>query len=182
MNKWILLLSLWVGVIFTAKAESTASAPLTQDQKTTKEIMELEKQVSALAAKINVKEASVNQLIAQKQTETDSAKVAEIIKLLQQEHRELQGLIKDHAAQLGVLKYRYPERGVAVQRKYKRFDSKSLEEMEKTIGLEGHLRQAREKVKKVYGEETSSARKPATAESEKKTSESQILSPTVISK
>lgn len=159
-----------------------AAAPAPQDQKAVKELMELEKQVTTTGAKITAKDASVKDLIRQKQLEKDPQKLTEIIKLLQQEHKDLNALIKEHATQLGVLQYRYPERGVSLQRKYKRFNSKSLEEMEKSIGLEGHLSRSREKVRKVYGVEEPKAKKNDELQENSVPQKDSILSPATISK
>jgi hypothetical protein len=165
--------------LFAEEAEKPAEAPV-ESSRAAIELMALEKQVAATAAKVAGKEASVMSLIKQKKAETDPAKVAETIKLLQQEHNDLKQLIKEHDQQLTVLKYRFPERGSTYDRKYKRFSSKSLEQMEQAVGVEKHLYDARKKVKKVYGVDTKNTGKQP--ESETKTQQNSILNPTVISK
>lgn len=152
------------------------------EQKSSKELMELEKQISTTAAKITAKNSSVTELIKQKQHETNPEKLAETIKLLQQEHRELNALIKEHSTQVGILQYRYPERGISLQRKYKRFNAKSLEEMEKSLGLEGHLKRSRDKINRVYGVDTSKPKTNVKTTTETKTDKESILGPTTISK
>ncbi len=165
--------------VFAEEAEKPAEVPV-ESSRAANELMALEKQVAATAAKVAGKEASVMSLIKQKKVETDPEKVAETIKMLQQEHNDLKQLIKEHDQQLTVLKYRFPERGSTYDRKYKRFSSKSLEQMEQAVGVEKHLYDARKKVKKVYGVDTrSTGKKP---ESESKTQQNSILNPTVISK
>lgn len=165
----------------TNKAE-VPEAPVTPEQKATKELMDLEKQISTTSAKITAKNTSVTDLIKQKQTETDPEKLAEILKLLQQEHRELNTLIKEHSTQVGVLQYRYPERGLSLQRKYKRFNAKSLEEMEKSLGLEGHLKRSRDRINRVYGVDTSKPKANSKNKQETKSDKESILGPTTISK
>lgn len=172
----VLLTSL---ALFAEEAEKPAEVPV-ESSRAANELLALEKQVAATAAKVAGKEASVMSLIKQKKAETDPAKVAETIKLLQQEHNDLKQLIKEHDSQLTVLKYRFPERGSTYDRKYKRFSSKSLEQMEQAVGVEKHLYDARKKVKKVYGTDVKkTGQKP---QSEKKTQQNSIINPTVISK
>lgn len=189
MNKFLAII-LSLSLFSVVKAEEPqdeakkeeAQEPATPEQKSTKELMELEKQISTTAAKITAKNSSVTELIRQKQSETDPEKLAQIIKLLQQEHRELNTLIREHSTQVGVLQYRYPERGVSKQRKYKRFNAKSLEEMEKSMGLEGHLKRSRDKINRVYGVDTSKPKKNGPAKKESKADKESILAPTTISK
>lgn len=186
MNKTILFLLMFCHLTYglaEEKKEQTAEVETgaQPDQKSAKELMDLEKQVSAIAAKIAAKETSVRDLIRQKQAETDPEKLPEIIKLLQQEHRDLGQLIKEHGAQMGILNYRFPERGVSVKRKYKRFDSRSLDDMEKSIGLEGHLNRSRDKVNHVYGYEGQEKKNTRSVENPNKSKDA-ILSPTTLSK
>jgi len=161
------------------EAEKPVEVPV-ESSRAANELLALEKQVAATGAKVTGKEASVLSLIEQKKVEADPAKVAEIIKLLQQEHNDLKQLIKEHDSKLTVLKYRFPERGSTFDRKYKRFSSKSLEQMEQAAGVEKQLHDARKKVKKVYGIDTrNTSQKPG---SETKTQQNSITLPTVISK
>ncbi|MFN8792329.1 MAG: hypothetical protein ACK5Y2_12820 [Bdellovibrionales bacterium] len=172
----------WISVASEAAPEATENPAEAspQDQKSGKDLLELEKQIATISAKITAKEASIKDLLIQKQNEKDPEKLSEIIKLLQQEHRELSTLIREHSTQLGVLNYRYPEKGVTQQRKYKRFSSKSLEEMEKSLGLEGHLSRSREKVRKVYG--VQSQKPPKGATPKPSADKDSLLNPSTISK
>lgn len=165
--------------VFAEEAEKSPEVPV-ESSRAAIELQALEKQVAATAAKVAGKEASVMSLIKQKKVETDPAKVAETIKLLQQEHNDLKQLIKEHDSQLTVLKYRFPERGSTYDRKYKRFSSKSLEQMEQAVGVEKHLLDSRKKVKKVYGIDIQNTEKKS--ESESINQKNSILNPTVISK
>jgi len=172
----------WISMASEAAPEAAEnpSEASAQDQKSGKELLELEKQVATISAKITAKEASIKDLLIQKQGEKDPERLSEIIKLLQQEHRELSSLIREHSTQLGVLNYRYPEKGVTQQRKYKRFSSKSLEEMEKSLGLDGHLSRSREKVRKVYGVQSQTA--PKGSSPKPSSDKDSLLNPSTISK
>ncbi|MFN8846408.1 MAG: hypothetical protein ACK5V3_12930 [Bdellovibrionales bacterium] len=144
------------------------------------ELIETEKQVSALTAKVNAKQASIDSLLKQKQIEKDPEKVTELIKLLQQEHRDWSSLIQEHNSKLNVLKYRFPERGASFERKYKRFNPRSLDQMEESVGIEKQLHLSREKVKKVYG--VSEQTKKPTSDLKKKTPQQDpLLKPKTIS-
>ena len=164
-------------VLYAEEAEKPTEAPA-ENSRAANELLVLEKKLVGTAGKVAGKEASVISLIKQKKTETDPAKVAETIKFLQQEHNELKKLIKEYDSQLTVLKYRFPERGSSYDRKYKRFSSKSLEQMEQSVGVEKHLYDSRIKVKKVYGVDTQDKdKKPQNG-----TPQNSILNPTFISK
>jgi hypothetical protein len=144
------------------------------------ELMETEKQVSTLTAKVNAKQAAIDTLLKQKQVEKDPEKITELIKLLQQEHRDWSALIQEHNSKLNVLKYRFPERGASFERKYKRFNPRSLDQMEESVGIEKQLHLSREKVKKIYG--VSEENKKPNSESNKKTpQQDQLLKPKTIS-
>lgn len=173
------LLDLGLANAEEAKTESTEEQS-PRSARAAKELMDLEKQAAGTLAKINGKEASVIALLKQKQKESDPAKVSEIIKLLQTEHTELKQLIKEYDNQLNVLKYRFPERGSSFDRKYKRFSSKSLDQMEQAVGVEKHLRDSHKNVKRVYGVEGESQQKINDDLQIKK--KDSILEPSIISK
>ena len=63
-----------------------------------------------------------------------------------------------------------------------RLNTKSLEDMEKTLGLDGHLKKAREKVKTVYGIKDKPTGKKRGAVKKDQTSEDSLLQPATLSK
>lgn len=152
------------------------------EQKAVKDLMDLEKQIGGLQAKITAKQQSVEALLKQKNEEKDPEKLSEIVKLVQQEHREMEKLKKEYNTQVGILNYRHPERGVTQSRRYQRLSTKSLEEMEKSLGLDAHLARSRKKAKLVYG---ISDEKPKSASPKKAadpTQEESVVNPALISK
>ena len=162
-----------------APAESAAPTP---DQKSSKELMDVEKQVTSLGAKVKAKSDSVELLLKQKSVEKDPEKLMEIVKLVQQEHRELEQVTREYNTQLGVLQYRFPERGFTQGRRYQRLNTKSLEDMEKTLGLDAHLKNSRERVKTVYGiKDNHASKKDGTVKKDPKAEES-LLQPATLSK
>ncbi len=151
----------------------------TAESRNSKELLDLEKQVASLHAKIQAKTQSVETLLKQKNEEKDPQKLTEIVKLVQQEHRDLEQLTREHNIQLGVLRYRFPERGGTQGRRYQRLSTKSLEEIERTLGLDGHLEKSRKRIKTVYG--VSDTEKNRSHPSKKGEKDS-VLRPGVISK
>lgn len=69
---------------------------------------------------------------------------------INKEHKELRDLITEYDKKRTILRYRYPEAGAASDRKYKRIELKSLDELKTETVMEKRLRQTSEKVKKVY--------------------------------
>lgn len=163
------------------KPVEAAAAP-TPDQKASKELSDVEKQVASLAAKIKAKNESIESLLKQKSVERDASKLTEVVKLVQEEHREVKKLTQEYNAQLGILQYRFPERGVMLGRRYQRLNTRSLDEMEKTLGLDTHLKKSRDKVNMVYGiKQKPAVKKKKDGEGKSQTEES-LLQPAVISK
>ncbi len=162
-------------------SEAAAPEAVTPDQKASKELTEVEKQVSTLGAKVKAKNDSIENLLKQKSVEQDPDKLSEIVKLVQQEHRDLEKLTQEYNIQLSILQYRFPERGLKAGRRYQRLNTKSLDEMEKTMGLESHLKKSREKIKKVYGIQE---KKPTFSKDKKKIliEEESLLQPATLSK
>jgi hypothetical protein len=159
-----------------------AGAAPSADQKAQKELQDVEKQVAGLAAKIKAKNDSIEHLLTQKNIESDAEKTAELVKLVQQEHRELKTLTSEYNTQLGILQYRFPERGLNLQRRYQRLDTKSIDEMEKNLGLDAHLKKSRDKIKTVYGVSEKPAPKKEGTEKRDRISQEPLVQPSVLSK
>jgi hypothetical protein len=70
---------------------------------------------------------------------------------INKEHKELRELISEYEKKRTTLRYRFPEAGALSDRRYKRIELKSIEQYRNETGVEKKLRQASEKVKKVYG-------------------------------
>ncbi len=157
-----------------------APAAESSDQKANKQLMDVEKQVASLSAKIQAKNQSIQTLLREKSEERDPEKLAETLKLIQQEHRDLEKLTREYNTQLGILQYRFPERGLAPERRYERLKTQSLEEMEKSLGVEAHLKRSREEIRTVYGIK----KKQGRSRNSQKTShkDEELLQPATISK
>lgn len=164
-----------------AEGKAEAEAP-SADQKANKELADVEKQVASLAAKIKAKNESIEKLLTEKSTAADPEKSSELVKLVQQEHREVQELTREYNTQLGILQYRFPERGVTLGRRYQRLNTKSLEDMEKNLGLEANLKRSREKIKTVYGVKSKPTSKKQGSAKKEETPDEKLLQPATLSK
>lgn len=166
----------------TKGKEGAAEVAPTSDQKAFKELSDVEKVVASLGAKIKAKNDSIESLLKQKSSESQPEKQIEIVKLVQAEHRELEKLTQEYNAQLGILQYRFPERGVKLGRRYQRLNTRSLDDMEKTLGLEAHLEKSRTKVRTVYGIKDKAPSKKDGDAKKQSPAEENLLKPSVLSK
>jgi hypothetical protein len=162
--------------------EGAAEKVETPDQKATKELADVEKKVASLSAKIKAKNESIEKLLEERAVEKDASRLAEISQLLKKEHKDLEEATQDYNTQLGVLQYRFPERGVTQGRRYQRLSTKSLEEMEKSMGLDADLKKSRDKVKTVYGVKDDSKTKKQEAAKKNPNADETLLQPSTISK
>lgn len=129
---------------------------------------EIQNKISQLEAKMEQKRSNINRLIEEKQhVKPDSLRVKEIINLMISEHKELQSLAKEHEKTITILKFRYPERGAKEDRKYEPTEVKSLEQMEQELGIDGRLTRNMKKLRKQYGEDEESKKKPKIQEQKK---------------
>lgn len=106
--------------------------------------------VAALEAKVRSGEAEIQKLILEKQTSKDPARVSEIISSMVALHKEMEKNLKEYDQQRTLLKYRYPEKGVAAKREYERIDLKSIEEMENQMSLGSSVKRTLKKVRSQY--------------------------------
>ena len=67
-------------------------------------------------------------------------------------------------------------------RRYQRLNTKSIEDMEKTLGLDAHLKKSRDKVKTVYGIKDKPAVKKHGTVKKEESSEETLLQPATLSK
>ncbi len=116
--------------------------------------------LNTLASKIKAKEDVIAHLFAQKEHTKNNAEIKEIVSTLTLEHRELKALINEYSKERQLIKYRFPELSDASERKYQRIDSKSLDQMEKEMGLNQVLNKAKTRVEKQYGVEKKEKDKP----------------------
>ena len=65
-------------------------------------------------------------------------------------HKELKETVATYAKESAELKYRYPEKGEVLEKKYIPLREQSLEQIEKQMGLDGELTRLKKKIDKKY--------------------------------
>ena len=92
----------------------------------------------------------------------NSPHLKQTVKDIVREHKELRKLVEDYDKNLRLLKYRFPERNAKHLRSYDRFEVKSIDDMEKALGIDGKLSRNMKKVRSLYNpEEKPAVREPA---------------------
>ena len=120
--------------------------------------VEIENKIAELSAKIKTKSGNLQGLIKQKQSlENDTPQVKELLKEIAKEHKELEITINEYERQKNVLKYRFPERGSQADRRYKKVESASLQELERVVGIDGKLNRNLDTMKTHFGDSSKKA-------------------------
>lgn len=145
----------WPSVSFAKEEAPAASA---EEGKGLPEWVDLQQKLLVLKSKISASEKTVKDLIAAKSKEKDPQKSRELVGSLQLEYQTLRNQIEEYEKVRGLLKYRFPEKGMKDSRKYERIETRSLEQMEIEVGLQGKIRSAVGRVRQQYG---AAASKPA---------------------
>ncbi len=128
-------------------------------KKQASEAIELQAKVQALQAKIRSKEENIQKLIEEKNRTKDPEKVAEIIKEMVSDHKEMSKMIEEYEQNRSLLRYRYPEKGFVGGRTYERMEVKPLDQMENQMSVEAKLKRNLKTVHSQYGE-TVDAKRP----------------------
>jgi hypothetical protein len=121
-------------------------------KKQASEATELQSKVQALQAKIKSKEDNIQKLIEEKNRTKDPEKVAEIIKEMVADHKEMSKMIEEYEQNRSLLRYRYPEKGFSGGRTYERMEVKPLDQMENQMSVESKLKRNLKTVRSQYGE------------------------------
>jgi hypothetical protein len=115
------------------------------------EWIELSNRVMNMRAKVGMKKETLRKLVEEKQTEKNPARLAEIIKQMVEEHKGLQKEIFDYNQQSAILKFRFPEKAMANdRRKYERMESRSLEQIETQLSLDAKIKKAVAKTRRQF--------------------------------
>lgn len=81
----------------------------------------------------------------------DSPNVKPLIQEIVKEHKEMQKMIEDYDKKRSTLRYRYPERGLKIERIYKKIEAKSLADVEAAVGVDGKLNRNLHRMRSQYG-------------------------------
>jgi len=115
--------------------------------------------------KIREKEKKITELITQKNTTKDDEKLKPILADLQKEYKALQKMYEEWETEKRHVRFEHPDQGVNIERKYRAYKIRSIEEMENEMGTDGRLTRLKTKVMRKYGEpvsETPAVSSPAT--------------------
>lgn len=116
--------------------------------------------VQGIRAKINSKQEILKKLLEDKNKQTDEAKKNEMVRAAIKEHQELQTLIKEYDKERVYLKFGFPEGGQKSDAKYKRIESKKLEELDQEVSLQSKLDQSMRILRKQYKLENLKSEEP----------------------
>jgi predicted nuclease with TOPRIM domain len=113
--------------------------------------VEVENKIQELHSKILSKQSTIQHLLEEKNHfENNSPQLKTAVKEIIKEHKELRSLVEDYDKQVNILKYRFPERNARINRTYDRFEIKSIEDMEKTLGIDGKLNRNMKRMRSQY--------------------------------
>ena len=149
------------------------------------EWVQIQGRLATLRTRVEAKEKTVNELIEAKGREKDPSRQRELVKSLTQEHKELQTTIVEYEEVRNLLRYRFPEKGMTEDRSYQRIESRSLEQMENQVGIDGQISKTMSRMRGQYGEPAKDEpqRAPASPGAEFLSEEKRrILEPVMVSK
>ena len=117
--------------------------------KQSEEWMSVQNQLVIAKGKVENQQKLVENLIRQKETLKGTELTAKI-ENLKEAHIELIRLINNYNTLNSDFETKFPEKGAAVGRIYKRIDPANIEVIQKKMTLEGRLKRLNEKIKKQY--------------------------------
>ncbi|UYL10334.1 hypothetical protein B9G69_007040 [Bdellovibrio sp. SKB1291214] len=144
--------------------------------------------VAALEAKVHSGQEEIEKLIEEKAHTKDPARINEIVKQMLTLHKELKKNVEEYDQVRGLMKYRYPEKGLATKREYERIEVKSLDDMESQMSLSSSVKRTMKKVRTQYDTpDQAKARKEAEVAghaegSKKKKKEPELTEPVILKK
>jgi hypothetical protein len=130
--------------------------------------VEVENQIQELYSKIKMKESTILHLLEEKDHMPDNSPLLhQAVKEIVQEHRELRHLVEEYDKKVSILKYRFPERNSKQLRTYDRVEVKSIDDMEKALGIDGKLSRNMKRMRNTYEPESKPvAQEPVAAKPE----------------
>lgn len=137
---------------------------------------EVETRISNLDTQMKMKQANMKKLFEEKNhLPSGSPQLKSTITELVSDYKELKRISEELEKQKIILKYRFPERSLKVERTYKKQDLKSLEEMEKQLGIEGQLDRSITVLRKHYSTPEKPLGSEKKTQSQKKTPSSEAV-------
>ena len=103
--------------------------------------------------KIREKEKKIGELIHVKNETKEDVKLKPLLAEIKKEYGELEKLYKDLDEEKRHVRFEHPDQGIEVERKYRAYKIRSIEDMENEIGTEGRLNRLKSRVLRKYGTE-----------------------------
>jgi hypothetical protein len=118
-----------------------------------------EARIGELVAKVKAKEDSLEKLIQVKKSLKEGApQTKSTIEQIVKEHKELEELVGEYNKNLNLLKYRFPERGMKMERNYKKKEVQSVDNIEQAIGIDTKLSRSLNKARTQFGSSPDSSK------------------------
>ena len=117
----------------------------------TPEWMELQTQIGTLEARRQQKQEAILKAIEEKQKlKANSPQIKIVLDQMLVDYNEMRRLNDEKEKKLTVLKFRYPEKGMAEELKYKHQKIEPLEQMEQELSIDGRLNRNKKRVRTQY--------------------------------
>ena len=100
----------------------------------------------ALSKQIESIENDIHASVEEKRKTEEPKQLKEIIESIAAKHKSLTDVAKDYEVELNLVRFRFPERAEKLDRKYVHYHIKSIQDMEKEMGLDGRLDHAKVRV------------------------------------
>lgn len=107
--------------------------------------------IKMTVVKIKTLEETRDKLIHEKEHTRDNKRLDGIIAELTNNHKELEKAYDEFSKEQEHIRFEHPEQGDSMERKYRRFRLKSVEEREEEMGLDGKLNAIKAKMDRTYG-------------------------------
>jgi|GEM_PF-2073453 len=115
------------------------------------EWLELTNSIAMLEGRISQKRENLVHLIEEKRKlPENSPELKDVLAEMLKENRELQKSEEEWNKKIVILRFRYPERGLKGERHYEKLELKSLEQVERELGIEGRLNRNQDKLRRQY--------------------------------
>lgn len=126
--------------------------------------VEVENRIQTLQSKIQIKEENIKHLLEEKEhLAPNSPKLKGVLKELVSNHKELRQFAEEYDKQVTILKYRFPERNSNKERKYERIEVGPIEDLEKSLGIEGKMDKSLKKMRSQYPGKANETEAPVVA-------------------
>lgn len=104
----------------------------------------------ALAHKLQENESAIRHLLEEKKHADDPAEIHEVMRSLIEKHKALAQATKEYEEERLHVRFKHPDLASVVERRYKHYKLKSIEEIGNSAGIEGRLDRLKAKVVSVF--------------------------------